>query len=208
MDVLIDGIEGFKISGDPDNVLEVFGQINTFLKEKGLAIVSVEADGVPVTPDNLIEHFEGAAIDNIQTLRIGHEDIESMVRTCLEEMIQVLPELSVACRNLAEIFHSETPEDGYEPFQELADIWLTIKNRQRLVANIVGLELESIQVEGQDVEALVAELNGFLAEAAQALEDNDTVLLGDLLEYELAPRAEKEAEIVDALQQLATTTSG
>ena len=40
-------------------------------------------------------------------------------------------------------------------------------------------------------------------EAAQAVLDGDCILIGDLLEYELAPRAEQEARIVALLQELA-----
>jgi hypothetical protein len=53
----------------------------------------------------------------------------------------------------------------------------------------------------------VRELNSFLDEAAQALRDGDTVLLADLLEYELSPRAELEGEIVSLLRRQAEASA-
>lgn len=44
-------------------------------------------------------------------------------------------------------------------------------------------------------------MNKFLAEAVGALESGDLVLLGDLLEYELAPRAEAEVRITALLRE-------
>ena len=45
-------------------------------------------------------------------------------------------------------------------------------------------------------------------DARKALEAEDCVLLGDLLEYELAPRAEAEAEVVALLRSQASQQSG
>jgi hypothetical protein len=130
------------------------------------------------------------------------------VNKCLDELVAILPDLPHACRSLAEVFHSGTPEDGYEPFQELANIWSLIKTREILVVDALHLDLNALEVGGQVVAGLHSELNGFLEEAAQALQDGDCVLLGDLLEYELAPRAELEAEIVAHLQEHAPAKTG
>ena len=49
---------------------------------------------------------------------------------------------------------------------------------------------------------------GMVMAVAKAVEAGDCVLLGDLLEYELAPRAEAEAKIVALLRRHADTPSG
>ncbi len=121
----------------------------------------------------------------------------------LDGLTDTLPELASACRKLAAVFQSEIPEEGYEPFQELAEIWEFVKARQRLAAEALDLDLEALEVKGQPLAVHLRELNSFLEESAQALRDGDTVLLGDLLEYELAPRAELEGEIVSALRRQA-----
>jgi hypothetical protein len=83
---------------------------------------------------------------------------------------------------------------------ELAEIWGHIKSRESLVANALELDLGDLEVDGKTVQSVHTELNQFLQEAEQALKDGDIILLADLLEYELAPRAELEVSIVSLLQ--------
>jgi hypothetical protein len=68
------------------------------------------------------------------------------------------------------------------------------------VANALELDLGDLEVDGKTVQSVHTELNQFLQEAEQALKDGDIILLADLLEYELAPRAELEVSIVSLLQ--------
>jgi len=99
------------------------------------------------------------------------------------------------------VFQGSEPQSGFEPFQRLAEIWEHVKSRQYLIAGALGLDFGKLEVDGRRFETMQDELNGFLAEAAGALESGDLILLGDLLEYELAPRAEQEARVTAVLRQ-------
>ena len=68
------------------------------------------------------------------------------------------------------------------------------------LADALELDAGALEVDGKTVQTIHAELNQFLQEAEQALKDGDIILLADLLEYELAPRAELEVSIVSLLQ--------
>ena len=46
------------------------------------------------------------------------------------------------------------------------------------------------------------ELNGFLKELIDAFQINDSVLIGDLLEYEIAPRLEGLIQFIERLKAL------
>ena len=54
-----------------------------------------------------------------------------------------------------------------------------------------GLSLDTFVVDGHPVRAFMEEFNAALAELSAAYENRDTVLVGDLAEYELAPRLVK-----------------
>ena len=208
MDVIVDGERNFEVQGEPADVLSVVGAISDFLRGKGRALQSLALDGKEVTPDNLVAELEGIAPDTVSVLEVQSDDVTAMVTRCLKELTENLPELPVACRGLAEVFHGEDPEQGYEPFQELARIWGFVKTREALVANALEVDLDTVAVGGMPLAEMHRELNAFLEEAAQALQDGDCVLLGDLLEYELAPRAEQEAEIVALLEERAPSNRG
>lgn len=207
MDVIIDGERNFRFQGEPGSIMEALAAVNDFLHEKGRAMLALKVDGRNISSEQLAEGLRGVAPQNVTTLEVATGLISSLVKECLDQLQQSVGELPGVCTELARVFHSEHPDDGFEPFHQLAHIWSTIKSRQGMVVNTLGLNLEELRVDSLSLRDMHDELNGVLEEAAQALENGDCVLLGDLLEYELAPRAERERSIVAFLLQHAPVKS-
>ncbi len=203
MNVIVDGQANFEVQGDPDNVLAVIAAASEYLHDQKRAILSVKIDGQPVAYTEMVEELKNKSLDSVETLTIVSEEVNLLVKSCLDELEQALPDLPTACHDLAEVFQGAEPELGYEPFYQLAEIWGTVKTRQAQVASALEIDLESLTVGAVPFKDLHEELNKYLSEAVEALETADCVLLGDLLEYELAPRAETEAAIVSLLQEQA-----
>ena len=99
------------------------------------------------------------------------------------------------------------PEEGFEPFHHLADIWVSVKQREALIIGATAIDDADLVIGGKKTADHHNELNRFLDECAHALEKNDCVTLGDLLEYELAPRAEVEMEIFAKLEEACSKLS-
>ncbi len=205
MRITVDGESNFELTGEPADALGVLGAVNEWLRERGRSMVSVRVDGEALSPDTVLAQLEGRALDTVNELEVLSTASSVLVEEELQSIQEVLPELPKACRELAKLFHSETPAEAYEPFTELAALWRTLKDRQRTIARALHLDLEAATVEGQPLSALHEDLNQYLREAVDALEADDRVLLGDLLEYELAPRAEREQAIIDLLRAEAAT---
>lgn len=201
MDVTIDGERNFAFQGTPQDLMDVLVAVNDFLRVRGRAMLSMEINGKNVNPGPELEALKSRPVHTMERLEVRSEELAVLVDETLRQIQETAPELSGLCHELAQVFHSEHPEDGYEPFHQLADIWSVIKSREVLVVNMLGLSLEDLRVGDLSFTQMHQELNGFLEEAAQALKNSDSVLLGDLLEYELAPRAEKEPEFLALLQQ-------
>lgn len=208
MDVIVDGASNYDLKGDPADVLAAVAAVSDFLRGQGRSILSVKLDGADVQPEDLAERLRDIAPSSVGRLEIGSESTAALIEASLAGLNETLPELPKVCRNLAEVFQGENPESGFEPFVELAGIWAQIKSRESLVANALDLNLADLTVGGKTLQTSHRELNQFLEEAEQALKDGDIILLGDLLEYELAPRAEQEAEIVALLQAQLPSASG
>jgi len=200
MDVRIDQEGTFTPKGKPADVMDVLAQVNDFLRSKGRALQAIKADGKDIPPVEVDAAFRGKPIGSVKLLEITSERIAKLIDTCLSELEKYVPELTRVCHALAQEFQSETPEAGYEPFHQLAQIWQAIKEREILIAGALDLDLDRIQLEGQSLADMHEELNQYLNETADALSVGDCVLLGDLLEYELAPRAETEVKIVALLR--------
>lgn len=200
MDVIVDGAGNYNLQGNPEDVLGAVAAVGESLRSQGRSLLSVKVDGEEFSPETIAERLKGTPLSSISRLEIGSESTTALVEDCLQGLQEFLPELPQVCRNLAEVFQGEKPEEGFDPFVELAGIWGQVKSREALVANALELDMVALEVDGKTVQFIHAELNQFLQEAEQALKDGDIILLADLLEYELAPRAELEVAIVSLLQ--------
>jgi hypothetical protein len=60
--------------------------------------------------------------------------------------------------------------------------------------------LTELKLENKDFKDFYTDLNSILNELSEAFIANDTVLIGDLLEYEIAPRLERLIEIIEAIE--------
>jgi len=208
MDVIIDGQRGFEFNDDPSDVLTAVAEITEALRQKGRAVLGVKVDGRTIAPDSIVPTLKDQSLQEAGCLEVSSEDTLTLVNDALNEIQEVLPDLPEACHRLAEVFQGEAPEEGYAPFYQLAEIWRTLKLREGQVADALDLDLDTLEITGEVVGRLHETLNRHLDEAAEALKRNDCVLLGDLLEYELAPKAEKEADIVAALRSQAKRQFG
>ncbi len=62
---------------------------------------------------------------------------------------------------------------------------------QKLLRIIHILDISALAVDGRSLQEFYQELNGFFQELHEAFELDDSVLIGDVFEYEIAPRIEK-----------------
>ena len=203
MKISIDNVAFNGLTEEPSDVLAAVAAVSDYVRTRGRAVMSIRVDGAHVTPDALAETLRGKKAAEVGALDIATEDIKSLVDNALSELEQVLPDLPLVCRRLAEVFQSEDPDSGYDPFHQLAAIWKTIKERQIQVASALDVDLNSAIVDGKPIAEHHAELNLLLAEAAEGIQKGDCVTLGDLLEHELPPRAAMEARIVTMLRSRA-----
>ena len=202
MDVIVDQ-EPIVLAEGPSDMLEALGAASESLRARGRAVLAVRVDGEAIPPEQVGDRLRGMPVSEVGVLAITSEEIAVLVDDCLRELEELLPELPKVCHSLAEEFQGERPEAGYEPFHQFAQIWQTIKEREILVTSALDLDLDALGVRGAPIAEMHRELNKILDEAADALKTGDCVLLGDLLEYELAPRAEAEIEIVALLRERA-----
>lgn len=200
MRILIDENEDFDVADRATTALDAVVLVSDHLRREGRGILRLELDGVTVLPDGLRDELSHRELNEEGTLRVRTERIAALVEDAFRELDRVAPELPDLCRGLARLFQGGQAEQAYEPFQQLAVIWETIKNRETEIAGALGIDLSSLCIGDLTFEQLHRDLNQYLAESVDALERGDTVLLGDLLEYELAPRAEDEERILESLR--------
>lgn len=201
MEVIVDGAPGFTTDAAPTDVMGMVAAVSVSLQGKGRSLLSVTLDGKELQPAEMVGALSGKPLEAVGKLEVTSELTSKLVSDSLAELETVIPDLAKVCHELAAVFQGADPKSGYEPFHQLADIWAHVKSRQEMIAHSLGFALDSLTIDRKSVGDLHTELNGFLSEAVGALESGDLILLGDLLQYELAPRAEKEVRITALLRE-------
>ncbi len=200
MEIIVDGNRDFSVQAESPTMADILTEIDAYLRGQGRAMQTVTANGENIPPEKLGEVFAGKNADEIQSLEINSEVLSALVKESLGELEEVLPELPKVCHQLAEVFQSESPDEGYAIFEQLAEVWAAVTLRQQQVIKVLELDINTLSIDDKPFEEVQDELNKSLQDAAKALESKDLISLADLLEYELAPRAEDEKRIVDLLK--------
>lgn len=201
MEVYVDGHQHALSEELSGTLLEVVAALSTRLQQNHRALLAVRVDGEDITPDDLRAKAGERSTEGIQRLEIVSEPLSRLVEQSLRDLDEYLPMLPQICHKLAAVFQGEAPDEGYEPFQQFAEIWHAVKIRQLQLADALNVRLDEIEIDGRSVTKATEELNAYLREAEEAIRAGDSVAIGDLLAYELAPRAELESKIVAILRE-------
>ena len=201
MEIIIDGVHDQQIQGDPEDLLAAFRIITDNLHAKRRAIVALRLNGDTISPEDVPQCMENVPINTPVRIEITTHDIDEMSMNCLNQLMENLPELPVACQELARIFQSGSPQDALNSFVELVELWRIVKERQLLVAKTQNIDMAAFQISGKSIQQQHTELNAFLNDALETMQSEDWIALGDLLEYELAPRADEEQQVVALLRE-------
>ncbi len=207
MEIIVDGQPDAELATKAIAIeagaLSLVAAVSEGLQNRGRAVVSLSVNGESVTPETVTNVLEGLAPSDIHRIDIVTREIKQLVEESLSELRESVTELPEICRNLAAVFQGPEPDAGYSALQQIIEIWSAIKTRQTDIAAAKNLDFNALTMAGQTLQTLHDDLNNILREAETALANRDTVLLGDLLEHELAPRAERETAIVELLSNTA-----
>jgi len=207
MEILVDG-EPWTEPVSGDTAFDIFLVLRDRLQSEGRAILVLAVNGERVPAEKVKEELGALPTASLHRVEVGTERLLTLVERSLREMHEVLPELAVACHKLAEVFHSQNPQEGFEPFEEFSMIWQHIKEREQMITHILDLSPHAVAVKDKTMAEHTEALKAVLTQALDAMGKNDCIVLGDLLAYELAPLAEQEVEIVEQLLQHATSRLG
>ncbi|MBN1524814.1 MAG: hypothetical protein JW904_10040 [Spirochaetales bacterium] len=162
--------------------------------------------------DILTKYIEGSTMDMIVLLNDkDREEIISsidMLGSALYDIAQklspkktelsldYLEELKPTVAQLNEIpILLQTGKDA-QAMESLALFSEVAQNFLVMVSGIIGKNKMDISIDGQSFEEFSVALNDLLRELISAFDKKDYILIGDLCEYEIAPRIEKLIESV------------
>jgi len=117
------------------------------------------------------------------------EDPKTELTATLKVVLKLIPEINEISVLL------QTGKD-----KKAMGLIITLTELLQKILRIISLfNTDNIIINGTSLDIFSSELNSILNELAEAFDANDSVLIGDLLEYEISPKLEMLPELVNAI---------
>lgn len=160
--------------------------------------------------------FEGEPKATVQQLRSYLQNLLLLLQSRLSEVTQPLTELRISAESLRAMIpqlmdvsvnlqtgKDKAAMDSVIQFTEISEKLIRL---YRILQKQGIADLSNTQIEEQDFSSFYAELNDVFHELEDAFNSRDSVLIGDLLEYEVAPRTERLMEFILNFEQSPKTS--
>lgn len=196
MDILINDKKiDFTIENEK-NLGEILGAVESACEGAGMTITAIRVDGTTINASELDSLFlKGIGdIRSIELDTINAEDIMAMMRDYGLKMGDFVKQL----RDIPLLLQTGKDLSVLETIHRFSVDLQGFYQLLPLIA-LTGISPERSSVDGIPFSAYPAELAPVLGELITALETKDTVLAGDLSEYELAPRIERLGAVLAAV---------
>ena len=175
---------------------QVIDEVETFLLGVGKVPVGLTIDGKALTQEEL-ETRQKELLKGSETIEFGVITIFAFLQNNLDGAAQANEELLKSISAFAEEIHTtEKSVDGSQLVLELNhffDFWLRLKG-------FLPDEFAALDFDGKSFQQLFDGLRALFEEAVAAMEENDFVLAGDLLQYEVVPAIESVHRAIPSLK--------
>ena len=196
MDVILDGvnlditIENEKIIGDILKALERELELNS------ATMVEVTADNIVISAEKLDSFFE-TPIDKVKTLEVKSVT-SNEVADILKHLFATFEDLAAKLEEIPVQLQKNEDKTAMNTVTELADA-LSLLFQTIPYVNLFSETFDSLTIESKRLSSFASEFPSLLEDFRQAVESNDTVLIGDLAEYEIAPRLRQLSKLQESL---------
>lgn len=153
--------------------------------ENKAAVIGIIVDGKTITADN----FDEASEQNLEAntkfeLSVVTEDA---IKESFVQLSQLFIELAEEMENIPVNFQSGKGKEANLSIKKLAD---NIEDFCHIatLAHLFPETFGTFKIDGKDFMEFFNEFSPVLADFENALQNDDTVLVGDLAEYEICPR--------------------
>lgn len=161
--------------------------------EEACVVVGVEIDGENLTPEEM-SALEARSLDGVARIAIERQPVHTIASSVLRQGADYSGEIVKAIGRTVEYFRSARSDQANELFAHVSDS-LTV---------LVGISSSAANVLPERAEELIrfqTDLFPWLEELIEAQSDEDPIRIGDLLEYEIAPRVESWGHCMRDLSQ-------
>lgn len=196
MDILINGTRiEFQIEQEK-TVGEILGSLETECEKAGMTITGIRADGETVALASLDDFFTRSH-DSVSRLELDTIS-GAEIRACMRELGASFSAVAPLLRDIP--VQLQTGKD-LKVMETIHGFSLSLQNLYQLLPlmSVAGISAKEPRMDRVALLEMPGELSPLLADLLDGLQKKDTVLVGDISEYELAPRIERMGAALSAV---------
>jgi hypothetical protein len=190
----------FTIS-DEKNLFDLLSTLFMLTNKADKLIIECKVDGEVVSlteKDKCIKR----SLDSIGTIELILENKARKAVETLSEVEKIYPKLISECNEVSNYLLSGQKHKAMTVFSKCLNSWRKIINFLNIIEGAFGLKYSEIDVNGKKIDTATHELYDLLNEIKKAIQNDDVVTIGDLIEYELKAKIDEQKKIVAALEKI------
>ena len=194
----------FYINGEPvevqlegeETIGDVLKSFEITCEENSAAVIGITVDGTTITAETF-DSEAGKPLGKDTKFEFSVVTKDS-IKQSFAALSQLLSELSEQMENVPVALQSGKNKEVSESIKKVAD---SIDNFCHIaaLASLFPQDFSKTKIEGKDFSEFFQEFSPVLVDFEQALSNNDTVLIGDLSEYEICPRLKAISQALNGM---------
>lgn len=161
-------------------------------------VVSIRCDGQPLSQEDLAEALASAA-ERYERVEIQTQPVAALVRSALDQAALVLEDSTIAREKAADLLAAGQQEAAMQELQKFLEAWKQIHQTLMVVSQVLGIDLDSVADGKASLSTVLEVVKSRFTEMKDAMVQNDFVVVGDLLRYELSEPVEQLAGLLRGL---------
>lgn len=196
MNVFLDNMQ-LDITYDTEkNVGDVLKALEKELEQNDATIIEVTADNCVIPADKLVEELFPKSLESVESLSVKSISCTE-VTDIVKQMFVTFGVLSQKLELVPMQLQQNQDKEAMQTVAELADS-LSLLFQTLPYMNLFPGKFENLTVNDKHFSLFVQEFPPFLEEFLKAVEANDTVTVGDIAEYEFAPRLKELSKLSES----------
>ncbi|MFC2140182.1 hypothetical protein ACFLQ1_00510 [Candidatus Auribacterota bacterium] len=161
-------------------------------------VAEIKVDNILMDSENEKE-FNAKLVKDTKKIELKVEEEIKIINRALNEAYQYLPKLSNGLEDISLLLQAGSRNEAYDKFSDCLNGWIQIINLLQSIEKIKEISYEKIDLKEGTIKDVNIRLLELLEETKEAMQNDDTVSLSDLIEYELSPMAKKQIEVVQKI---------
>jgi len=167
---------------DREQIMNELNAIVNDVYQQGKVIKLITIDGVDVTGS--VESFLVSNLNPIQNIEVHSVTPDEIIDSLYADIVDYLGKVSKATDAISDMFYGDVNMDAWNQLSQLSEaLGFTIEALQTIIAH--GQHHAGQSSFANEVTVFIDEVKTHVAEINQAIEDQDFVLVGDVIRYEL-----------------------